>query len=107
MASRPKNISAPLTCDLPLVLIAKIKAARKSRGLKTASEVVRLAIEQFDFEACTPERVQHRQISVRVAAPQRGMLKRYARSKGTSVGELLRLALEALPAKASRSTRRS
>lgn len=107
MASRSKKNSAPLTFDLPLRLIAKIKSSRKTRGLKTASEVVRLAIEQFDFEACTLNREPHRQISVRVAAPQRAMLKRYARTKDTSVGELLRLALESLPAKASRAGRRS
>lgn len=93
MASRSKKNSAPLTFDLPLELIAKIKATRKRRGLKTASEVVRLAIEQFDIEACTPAHEPHRQISVRVAAPQRAMLKRYAKSKRTSVGELLRHAL--------------
>ena len=107
MASRSKNNSAPLTFDLPLELIAKIKATRKSRGLKTASEVVRLAIEQFDFEACSPTHEPHRQISVRVPAPQRAMLKRYARSKGASVGELLRLALEALALKPARTARRS
>jgi Arc/MetJ-type ribon-helix-helix transcriptional regulator len=107
MASRSHKNSAPLTFDLPLALIAKIKAARKSRGLKTASEVVRLAIEQFDFEACTPNREPHRQISVRVAAPQRAMLKRYARSKDTSVGELLRLALEGLAVRPARGARRS
>ena len=107
MASRSKKNSAPLTFDLPLGLIAKIKSSRKTRGLKTASEVVRLAIAQVDFEACTPNREPHRQISVRVAAPQRAMLKRYARTKDTSVGELLRLALESLPAKASRAGRRS
>lgn len=107
MASRTKSISAPLTFDLPLGLIAKIKAARKSHGLKTASEVVRLAIEQFDFEACAPTREPHRQISVRVAAPQRAMLKRYARSKDTSVGDLLRLALEGLAVKPARAARRS
>ena len=54
MASRSPKKSAPLTFDLPLGLITKIKAARKSRGLKSASEVVRLAIEGFDFEACRP-----------------------------------------------------
>ena len=106
MASRSKNNSAPLTFDLPLELIAKIKASRKSRGLKTTSEVVRLAIEQFDFEACAPGHEPHRQISVRVAAPQRAMLKRYARSKGASVGELLRLALEGLAVKPARPARR-
>ena len=107
MASRSKNNSAPLTFDLPLELIAKIKISRKHRGLTTASDVVRLAIEQFDFEGCRPLHAPHRQISVRVPAPQRAMLKRYARSKDTSVGELLRLAVEALPAKAPRAARRS
>ena len=106
MAPRSHKNSAPLTFDLSHALIAKIKAARKGRGLKTASEVVRLAIEQFDFEASTPNREPHRQISVRVAAPQRAMLKRYARSKDTSVGELLRLALEGLAAKPARGARR-
>ena len=103
MASRSSKKSAPLTFDLPLGLVAKIKAARKNRGLKSASEVVRLAIAQFDFERCEPGQEPHRQISVRVAAPQRAMLKRYARSKGTSVGELLRLALEDLPIKPRRA----
>jgi Arc/MetJ-type ribon-helix-helix transcriptional regulator len=107
MASRSQKKSAPLTFDLPLGLIAKIKSSRKNRGLKSASEVVRAAIEQFDFEHCEPSREPHRQISVRVAAAQRAMLKRFARSKGASVGELLRLALEALPAKPPRAERRS
>ena len=107
MAPRSTKNSAPVTFDLPLGLIAKIKASRKARGLKTASEVVRLAIAQFDFEACTPDHEPHRQISVRVAAAQRAMLKRYARSKDTSVGELLRLALEGLAVKPARAARRS
>ena len=107
MASRTKQISAPLTFDLPLELIVKIKSARKNRGLKNASEVVRLAIEQFDFEACTPHHEPHRQISVRVTTSQRVMLKRYARSKDTSVGDLLRLALEGLALKPARTARRS
>jgi hypothetical protein len=53
----------------------------------------------FDFEACEPARDPHRQISVRIAADQRASLKRYARQKDASVGELLRLALESLPSK--------
>jgi len=108
MASRSPKNSAPLTFDLPLGLIAKIKSARGTRGLKTASEVVRLAIIEFDFEHCEPPDHQaHRQISVRVAATQRAMLKRYARSKGASVGELLRLALEGMSLKSPRPGRRS
>jgi len=96
--SRPsRKESAPLTFDLPVSLIAKIGACRKGHGFKTASEVVRLAIESFDFEGCAPARDPHTQISVRVTGQQRAMLKRYARKKDGSVGELLRLALESLP----------
>jgi hypothetical protein len=101
--SRPsRKGSAPLTFDLPVSLIAKIGACRKGHGFKTASEVVRLAIETFDFEGCAPVRDPHTQISVRVTGAQRAMLKRYARKKDGSVGELLRLALESLPLKPSK-----
>ena len=96
MATR--SASAPLTFDLPTSLIAKIDIGRRKYGLKTASEVVRMAIDKFDFEACKPARDPHRQLSVRLGANQRAMLKRYAKKKNASVGELLRFALEALPA---------
>ena len=99
MANRSKKSSAPLTFDLPLALIAKIKSTRNGHGLQSASEVVRLAMERFDFEKCQPASVPHRQISVRITSDQRAMLKRYAKKKDTSVGELLRLALEELPVK--------
>jgi hypothetical protein len=39
---------------------------------------------------------------VRITADQRATLKRFARQKDASVGELLRLALEALPTKGKR-----
>jgi hypothetical protein len=97
MATRSRKVSAPLTFDLPLSLIAKIETCRRGHSFKTASEVVRLAIGDFDFESCEPTRDPHRQISVRITSDQRAMLKRYARTKDASVGELLRLALEALP----------
>jgi len=101
MATR--SVSAPLTFDLPISLIAKIESHRRKYGLKTASEVVRLAIEKFDFEDCNPARDPHRQVSVRLGSNQRAMLKRYAKKKSSSVGELLRFALEGLPARNSRS----
>jgi len=99
MATRSRPVSAPLTFDLPDSLIAKIETCRNGHGLKTASEVVRMAIAQFNFDGCVPTRDPHRQISVRIAGPQRAMLKRFARTKDASVGELLRLALESLPEK--------
>ncbi len=100
MAKNSRKPSAPLTFDLPESLIARIETCRKGHGFATASEVVRTAISGFDFDACVPTRDPHRQISVRITADQRATLKRYSRIKNASVGELLRLALEALPAKA-------
>lgn len=105
MATRHSKTAAPLTFDLPRALIERIQAIRKGRGMKTASEVVREAIAQFDFDACHPQREPHTQISVRISAPQRSLLRRNARAKGVSVGELLRLALEAMPVKAPRTRR--
>ena len=70
MATRIRSASAPLTFDLPLSLIARIEACRRGHGFKTASEVVRHALEKFDFEDYHPSHDPHRQISVRIGARQ-------------------------------------
>lgn len=99
MAKSSRKPSAPLTFDLPESLIARIETCRKGHGFASASEVVRTAIAGYDFESSAPSRDPHRQISVRITADQRATLKRYSKKKNASVGELLRLALEAMPAK--------
>jgi Arc/MetJ-type ribon-helix-helix transcriptional regulator len=99
MAKSSRKASAPLTFDLPESLIARIETVRKGHGFTTASEVVRTAIAGYDFDRAEPSRDPHRQISVRITPDQRTMLKRFARQKDASVGELLRLALEAMPSK--------
>lgn len=99
-SSNPKAKSAaPLTFELTVDLMDKIEVCRKALGVATASEVIRTAITRFDFSKCKPVHVPHRQISVRLTADQRATLKRQARLKDVSVGELLRLAIEALQAK--------
>lgn len=97
MAKSSRKASAPLTFDLPESLIERIELCRKGHGFTTASEVVRTAISDFDFEACEPNRDPHRQISVRISNDQRSTLKRFSKKKNASVGELLRLAIEAMP----------
>lgn len=102
MAKKTRKGSAPLTFDLPVSLIDRIEECRKAHDFKNASEVVRLAISSCNFDNCEPARDDHRQISVRVTSDQRAILKRYAKTKNASVGELLRIAVEALPAKAAK-----
>jgi Arc/MetJ-type ribon-helix-helix transcriptional regulator len=100
-----KRPSAPLTFDLPESLIGKIERCRKGHALTTASEVVRLALAKVDLDRYNPERDPHLQISVRIPAQQRTALKRTARVKDSSIGELIRHALESLPEKPSKSSR--
>jgi Arc/MetJ-type ribon-helix-helix transcriptional regulator len=102
MAKKSSKPSAPLTFDLPESLIERIESCRRGHGFATASEVVRAAISSFDFATCKPDRDPHRQISVRITSEQRATLKRYSKQKDASVGELLRLAIEALQTKAKK-----
>ncbi len=99
MALSNSSSSAPLTFDLTDALLGHIEACRRGHGFRSASEVVRLALQRFDFAGCRPPRDEHRQISVRISVDDRAMLRRLARQKNVSVGELMRLALESLPAK--------
>ncbi len=98
MSTKPVPASAPLTFDLPQTLIAKIESQRKRSGLRSTSEVVRLALREFDFGGYRPVVLEHRQISVRLPARLRKFLTQTARKKNVSVGELLRAAVDGLAA---------
>jgi len=98
MPTQPPPVSAPLTFDLPVALIAKAAAVRRREKLGSTSAVVRLAIREFDFGAYVADSDEHRQVSVRLAPRVKNFLVRTARKKGVSVGELVRAAMEALPA---------
>ncbi|MFZ9746830.1 MAG: hypothetical protein ACO3G4_09395 [Opitutaceae bacterium] len=94
--------SSPLTFELTEEMQARLEACRRGHGYASASAVVRAALAAFDFAGCRPTRPKHRQLSVRVSAEQRVLLRRQARLKRVSVGELLRLALAAMPLKPGR-----
>jgi Arc/MetJ-type ribon-helix-helix transcriptional regulator len=102
MAKNNTNAPSPLTFDLPLSLISKLTAQQKQLGLKSTSEVVRLAIEQYDYDRFEASAEEHRQISVRLPGEMKSKLAKYAKKKKVSVGELLRVAIDALESKASK-----
>jgi len=88
--------SSPLTFDLKVELLAKIEKVRSALGFPSTSAAVRAALAQFDFVSYSPQREQHRQISVRLPAARKRELVRISKQKGVSVGELLRVALDSL-----------
>ncbi|MDP3072954.1 MAG: hypothetical protein Q8N18_21860 [Opitutaceae bacterium] len=80
----------------------QLEVARKANGFKTASETVRFALAQYDFDRFTPSKEKHIQISVRIPRLQRADLKRAARLKRVAVGELVRAAIENLKSRRKR-----
>jgi Arc/MetJ-type ribon-helix-helix transcriptional regulator len=104
MAKNNNNAPSPLTFDLPLSLIGKLTTQQKKLALKSTSEVVRLAIDEYDYENFATSSEEHRQISVRLPGEMKTKLGKYAKKKKVSVGELLRVAIEALEARTAKKT---
>lgn len=106
MPSKKNTSSAPLTFELPKSLIAKISTEKKKLRLKSASEFVREAIDNFDLEDFSVSSEPQRQISVRLPVSMKIKLVRAAKKKKVSVGELLRVAIDSYEAKAGKKTAR-
>lgn len=104
MASKNKA-SAPLTFDLSNDLLRKIEDYQKKTGVRSKSEVIRDAIESYDYDQFQREAEPHRQISVRLPVVQKRELTKLARQKKVSLGELLRAALKFLPQAPARAAK--
>lgn len=102
MAKKPVPAPSPLTFDLPLSLIAKIEAQRKRLGLASTSEVVRHAIAEFDLTKFVASTEERRQISVRLDGTAKAALVKTAKRQKSSIGEIVRAAVESLPEKKSK-----
>jgi len=102
----PKSAAAtPVTFEVPVALIGKMEQVRSRRGLRSLSDVVRVALDQFDYGAHTSPRAERRQLSVRLPDGVKRTLQRQARLHRTSAGELLRSAIDRLPVGAAKSKR--
>lgn len=102
----PSDASSPLTFDLKEDLLEKIDTARSGLGLSTNSDVIRQAIESFDFGSYRAPVVAHRQISVRLRKTTKDKLVKLAKRHRVSVGELLRTALESLSTKGAKKAKK-
>ena len=99
MAKNKSSSTAPVTFDLPEDLLSKIESVMKKKGFNSISEVIRAALDVCDFNSYKKDEKDHKQIPVRLSDKQRSTLKRYSKSKGASVGELLRVAIDEMSLK--------
>jgi Arc/MetJ-type ribon-helix-helix transcriptional regulator len=95
-----KEYPLPLTFDLTREQSRKIKSVRRSRGLRSASDVVRTAIAELAAVSVPSKAPRFRQISVRLSRRVRENLRRQAKRKNRSIGDLVRVALEAIQPRA-------
>jgi hypothetical protein len=102
MAKKSAPAPSPLTFDLPLSLLAKLESQRKRMGLTSTSEVVRHAISEFDLAKFVASSEERRQISVRLDAGAKASLAKTAKRQKSSIGEIVRAAVESLPEKKSK-----
>ncbi len=102
MAKKSAPAPSPLTFDLPLSLLAKLESLRKRLGLTSTSEVVRHAISEFDLTKFVASSEERRQISVRLDASAKASLVKTAKRQKSSIGEIVRAAVESLPEKKSK-----
>jgi hypothetical protein len=98
MSKATDRESSPLTFDLKEDLLVKLESLQRSHAGASKSEIIRHAVSSYDYSKFAAGSQKHRQISVRLDTRQKAALLKLSRQKGVSVGELLRVALESLPA---------
>lgn len=99
MAVKKTSATAPLTFDIGGKLLDKIDSLQKRSGASSKSEVIRYALAEFDFNSVQIEPKSSKQISVRLSPKSKSELLKASKKLKVSVGELLRLSVEALPKK--------
>jgi len=92
-----KSNQSPLTFELDADLLAKLERYLKRKDVRSYSAVVRYALTDFDFSKVAPQKRPLKQISVRLSDDLRTSIQRISSARGMSLGELLRIALSALP----------
>lgn len=85
----------PFPMLLDVAFRARLDEAVRAGRAVSVSALIRTALEGFDPAAVVPSRPAQVALSVRLGAETREMLRAAARTQGTSIGQLVRAAVEA------------
>ena len=91
----PKKYPRPFPLTMEVEFIDRLSEPVRDRKAKSVSEIIRTALERYDFANVVVLLPVQVQISVRLPVEIRRTLKKVARSKHTSEGQLVRAAVEA------------
>ena len=85
----------PFPVQLEVEFLDRLSEPVRDGRAKSVSDIIRTALERFDFSNVVVLRTAHVAVSVRLAPEIRRNLKQLSRAKHTSVGQLVRTAVEA------------
>jgi Arc/MetJ-type ribon-helix-helix transcriptional regulator len=86
---------APLAIQLEVEFLDRLSEPVRDGKAKSVSGIIREAVERFDFSNVLVMHPAQLQISVRLPEAIRRTLRKVARAKHTSIGHLVRAAVEA------------
>ncbi len=96
MGGRPKSGgNAPFALVLDLEFLDRLGEPVRLGKAESVSAIIRAALARFDFSNVLVVRPAQLQVSVRLPARIRQSLQKTARAKHTSIGQLVRAAVEA------------
>jgi hypothetical protein len=96
MAARPlRDDSQPFPVQLEVELLDRLSEPVRDGKAKSVSGLIRAALENYNLANLVVVRPAQLTISVRLPPALRRELRHTARAKGTSVGQLVRAAVEA------------
>jgi predicted transcriptional regulator len=105
MPKKAKVKTTPLSFEIDAELASGLDRLRKEVGGVSFSKLIDYAIESFDYSKVARKAGgKRRQLSVRLSDTKRGSLDKLSRSEKVSMAYLIRMALEAMMASASKKT---
>lgn len=87
------NQSSPLTFEIDPEIFADLESFRQETGTRSASVIIRKALEDFDLNSVQSDQNPAKQMSVRLPLTLCDELRRASKSNGVSIGKIAREAL--------------
>src|ERR1700710_1596183 len=91
----PDRIARPFPVTMEVEFLDRLSEPVREGRAKSVSAIIRSALEQYDFSNVVVMHPSQLQISVRLPVEIRRNLRKISRAKHTSVGQLVRAAVEA------------
>ena len=91
----PDRNARPFPVTIEVEFLDRLSEPVREGRAKSVSAIIRNALEQYDFANVVVMHSSQLQISVRLPSEIRKNLKKISRAKHTSVGQLVRAAVEA------------